>query len=161
MKIFIILALYAFIPATMYLLFAWFEWHMDRTIVRGMQKLVPYLHLFEMNRLYKCEDCGLYYRKYQLQLYLVIKEKRYDTCPHCQRELSRRKEMKKQPAYLDMHPSCPKLKGLKELHAMKKSLRLYAENNKIKAKQKEFEQLQQRTQEDPLKWLKNIQGDEL
>lgn len=161
MKILIVLILWVLIPVTMYIGFAVLEWQLDRKIVRGMQKIVPYLHLFEMNRLYQCENCGIYYRRYQEQLYRVAKEKKYDTCPHCQREFIRCKEIKRQPAYLDMHPSCPKLKGLKELNAMKKSLRLYAESNKIKAQQKEFEQLQQRTQEDPLKWLKNIQGDEL
>lgn len=124
------------------------------------------------NALYKCGVCDKYFREYQSELYEAakdIKKENVKTCPHCEKEsringlwssYPEYNHMVKYPEYLDTHLSCPKLKGFEELFAMKKSIKLYKEKNKIDKYQKDFEQFQKKTQDDPLKWLKNIQGDD-
>ena len=87
-------------------------------------------------------------------------------CPHCKHNngygytASSLNRIKEVPEYLDTHLSCPKLKGFKELKSIKKSIKLYKERNLVSEQQKEFEEFQKKTQDDPLKWLKNIQGDD-
>lgn len=124
--------------------------------------------LLHYNDLFKCNKCSMYFREYQSQLYKTsknIKEKKSKYCPHCKTEnqsnyFSEFTNIKKYPEYLDTHLSCLKLKGYKEKIQMKKSIKLYKERNIIDKQQKEFERVQKQTQDDPLKWLKNIQGDD-
>ena len=124
--------------------------------------------LMHYNDLFKCNKCSMYFREYQSQLYKTsknVKEEKSKYCPHCKTEnqsnyFSKFTNIKKYPEYLDTHLSCLKLKGHKEKIQMKKSIKLYKERNIINKEQVDFEQFQKKTQGDPLKWLKNIQGDD-
>lgn len=124
------------------------------------------------NTLYKC-DCGMYFRRYQADLYSAKHGK--TKCPHCEIHINKSSrdyfhvfsehyyygnctEISNEEVIMALkhHPSCPIIIDLEQLKEIKKSIQAYKELNETNKYERIYREYDQKAK-DSTKWIHNIQ----